>query len=251
MAARARHLRQAVHADRGTDAAAAARLAGDGGADPLSPRSGLRRDLRAGARAPAPGLPDPQRGALLRRHRHRRDGVGGRQPGRRRRAGRGRLVWQVRPALGRALRRLRRRDRAPGVRVGREGGPGAPRRGARGRRPPGEGGVHHPVRDLDRRRQRHPRAERGGEGARLGARRRRRVGSRRRRPAAGRVGGGRGRRGLAEVADVPARSRLRIGVRPGHGARRRESRQAATTWTGVARPRARRRIRPTRRSPRP
>ena len=89
------------------------------------------------------------------------------------------------------------------------------------------------------------------EGARLGARRRRRVGSRRRRPAAGRVGGGRGRRGLAEVADVPARAGVRLGVRPGHGARRRESRQAATTSTGGARPRARRRTRPTRRSPRP
>ena len=58
---------------------------------------------------PAARVPDLQRGPVLRRVRHRRHGVRGREPGRARRAGGGRLVRQVRRALGRAVRRLRRR----------------------------------------------------------------------------------------------------------------------------------------------
>ena len=155
------HLRQAVPDDRGPDAAAAPRLAGDGGADPLPPRSGLRRDLRAGAGAAAAGLPDPQRGALLRRLGHRRDGVGGRQPGRARRARRRRLVRQVRRSAGRSSATPTAPTPPSRVRVGREGRPGAARRGARRPRPPGAGRVRDPVGDLDRRRQRRPGAERG------------------------------------------------------------------------------------------
>ena len=49
---------------------------------------------------------------LVRRLGHRRDGVGGREPDRARRRRGGRLLRQVRAALGRAVRRLRRRDRA-------------------------------------------------------------------------------------------------------------------------------------------
>ena len=114
--------------------------------------------------------------------------------------------------------------------------------------PPGAGGVHDPVGDLDRRRQRHPGAQRGDHGARLGALRRRRVGPRRRRPATGRVGGGRRRRGLAEVADVPARAGVRLGLRARDGARRRErpARRYYLDWERTAA--GQRRIRRTRRS---
>ncbi len=55
---------------------------------------------------------------------------------------------------------------------------------------------------------------------------RRDLGPRRGRPAAGRVGGRRGRLRVAEVADVPARARLRLGLRAGPGGRRREPRAA-------------------------
>ena len=79
-------------------------------------------------RLPA-GLPDRQRRPLLRLHRHRGDGVGRRQPDPSRRAGIRRLVRQVRRALGGALRGLRRRARAPRLRVGREGRSGPRRRG--------------------------------------------------------------------------------------------------------------------------
>ena len=93
-----------------------------------------------------------ERGAAVRRLGHGRAGVGGREPDRARRRRRGRLLREVRAALGGAVRRLRRRDRAPRDRVGREGrsrraSTGAGRARAAGSRP-----LHHPVRDLDRRR---------------------------------------------------------------------------------------------------
>ncbi len=55
-------------------------------------------------------------------------------------------------------------------------------------------------------------------GPRVAALRRRGLRARRGRPAPGRVGRGRGRRRLAEVADVPAGARVRLGLRAGDGA---------------------------------
>ena len=93
--------------------------------------------------------------------------------------------------------------------------------------------------------QRHQGPERGRALARRRPLRRRRLRPRRRRPPAGRVGRRRRRLGLAEVADVPARPRLRLGLRARDGARRREGRAAATTSTGRRPRRARRRTRRT------
>ena len=209
----AESLHQAVPDDRGTDAAAALREPGDGRADHLPPRARLRRDLRGCIGPPAGGLPDPQPGSLLRLVGHRGDGVGGGQPRRARRPGRRRLCRQVRRALAGAVRGLRRRERAPGRRVGRGDRPGPARGDDRGHARASQGGVRDPVRDLDRGRPRRPGADRGRSRPRRGDRRRRRFGPGRRRSAPGRVGGGRGRLRLPEVADVPARPWLRLGER--------------------------------------
>ena len=129
--------------------------------------------------------------------------------------------------------------------------PRAPRR--RHRRAPREpaGRVRHPVRDLDRGGQRHPGPQRGRTRPRRRALRRRDLGPRCRRPAAGRVGGRRGRVGLAEVAHVPARARLRLGLRARYGARGRAAGRPLLLRLGEDRCRSGRRSRRPPRSPRP
>jgi hypothetical protein len=130
--------------------------------------------------------------------------------------------------VGGAVRRLRGADRAPGVRVGREGGAGRGRAGAGRARGGGKGTLHDPVGDLDRRAERRARARRGGRGARRSERVRRRLGPRRGGPADRRVGARRGRVRLSEGAHVPARACLRGGLRPcaGAGGRRAGPRSA-------------------------
>ena len=93
----------------------------------------------------------------------------------------------------------RRRDRAPGARVGRAARSGGHRRGGRRVRRR----LHHPLRDLDRRRARRPGDRRGG--AADGRRGGRRCGLEpwRGRSAPRRVGDRRGRLGIAEGADDP------------------------------------------------
>ena len=107
---RAESLRQAVPDDRRPDAAAARRVAGDGRADGLPPRARIRGGLRARAEAPQGPLPDPERGAGLHRLRKRGARVRSREPRAARRADPRGVVRQVRRALVRALRGLRRRD---------------------------------------------------------------------------------------------------------------------------------------------
>ena len=213
-------LPQAIPDDRGPDAAAAGGVAGDGRADALPPRAGVRRGLRARARPAQAGVRDRERGPGVRRLGQRRDGVGGRQPGTPRRARAGRQLREVRRALGRALRRLRRPHDPLGDRVGPQGRPGRarpPPGRARGRR----GGLHHALRDLDGRGQRRQGADRGSPPPRRADRRGRRLRDGRGAAAAGRVGRRRGGRRLAEGADGAARPRLRERERRGAGARRR------------------------------
>ena len=111
-------LRQAVPDDRRADARAARRLAGDGRADALPPRPGVRRALRAGAGQAALRLPDREPRARLRRQRLGRDGVRRRQPRAPRRPGARLRRGQVRRALDRAVRRLRRPDASATSRAG-------------------------------------------------------------------------------------------------------------------------------------
>ena len=84
-------------------------IAGDGRADALPPRARLRPALRARARAPAGRVPDREPRARVRGERLRRDGVRGRQPRPPRHHGAGLRGRQVRRALDRAVRGLRRR----------------------------------------------------------------------------------------------------------------------------------------------
>ena len=183
--------------------------------------------------------------SLLRILGDRRDGVGGRQSGRARGSRRRRLGRQVRRALAGALPGLRWRGGPPGRRVGR-GDRTRPARGHHRRHgAAAEGRLRDPVRDLDRRRPRRSRPDRGCPRSRCRHRRGRCLGPRRRRPAAGRVGGGRGGGGLAEVADVPARPRLRLGQRARRWSWRPRSPGGATTSTGRGRRTARGRTRPT------
>ena len=155
---------------------------------------------------------------------------------------------QVRRALDRALRGLRRRaDHAPAG-LGRPPGPGRDR--PRARAEPGRRGrVRHAQRDLDRHRARHPGDRRGRAPPRRAAGRRRRVGRRRRAHAAGRVGRRRGRRGLAEGADDAARPGVRLGLRARARGRATRGRAAASTSTGAGPRRARRRARARSRPP--
>ena len=148
----------------------------------------------------------------------------------------GRLVRQVRRAMGGALRRLRRRDPPVEFEWGETVDPAAlddALAGLARRRAPCSPPSRRPRPGV---RQRHPGLERGRHGARIAALRRRGLRARRGRPAAGRVGGGRGRLRLAEVADVPAGPGVRLRVRAGDGARRRAPRSAATTSIGAAPP---------------
>ena len=151
-----------------------------------------------------------------------------------RRARARRLVREVRRALAGALRGLRRGGGAPRRRLGQQGGAGGPRPRAL-RQSRGRSRLHHPVGDLDRRGQRRSRAHRGRPPPRGADRRRRRLRAGGRSVSTGRVGRRRGRRGLAEGADVAAGARLRVAQRGGAGARRRAARRAATTSTGSAR----------------
>ena len=148
-----------------------------------------------------------------------------------------RLLRQVRRALGRALRRLRRRDHATSRSSGASGStPSASTRALSGwtasrravfvTQSETSTGVVNDVR----------RPERGRPRARRRALRRRDLGPRRRRPAPGRVGGGRRRRRLAEVADVPARPRLRLGLRARRWRSPPSAPAAATTSTGRGQP---------------
>ena len=202
---------QAVPDDRRAHARAARRLAGDGGADALPPRAGVRRAVRARARPAAGRVPHAQRRARVHLERVGRDGVGGRQPRPPRRQGAGVRGGQVRRALDPALRGLRRRPRALRAGLGRAARPGGDRPAAERRH---QGRVRHAERDLDRHRARRPGDRRGHRLTRRDPRPRRRIRPRRRRAAAGRVG--RRRRGgrLAEGADVPARAGVRERLRP-------------------------------------
>ena len=231
-------IHQAVPDGRRANAAAACGEPGDGGANPLPPSARIHRDLRPGTGAPAPGLRDREPGAQLRRLGQRGDGVGGREPGRPGRAGRGRRLRQVRRALVRALPGLRWRDRVPGGRVGRGDRPRRPGPGDRRDEAAPAGGVHDPLGELDRGGQRRSRPCRRRPRPRRGDLRRRDLGPRRGRAPPGRVGGGRGRRRLAEGPDVPARARLRLGERAGDVARRRAHRPALLLRLGADRLRA-------------
>ena len=244
----AQSVHQAVPDDRRADARPARRLAGDGGADALPPRARLRRGVRARAGQAAVRLPHAERRARVRRQRLGRAGVGGREPRAPRRHGAGVLRRQVRRALDRPRRGLRRRARALRAGLGRAPGPGRDRppadreRGHRGR-------VRDAQRDLHRRRPRHRGDRRGGQAPRRHPRRRRRVRPRRGRAAPGRLGRRRRRRRLAEGADVPARARVRVGVGARARVRRRRGPAAASTSTGARPPRASARARARSRPP--
>ena len=108
--------------------------------------------------------------------------------------------------------------------------------------------LHHLLRDLDRRRQRPPRAHRGGAPPRRADRRGRGVRPRRRAAAPGRVGRRRGRGRLAEGADVAARPRLRQRERGARSSAPGGTPAAASTSTGRARSPGSARIRRTARS---
>ena len=98
---------------------------------------------------------------LLQRERVGRDGLRGRQPRAPGQAGARLRRRQVRRALDRALRGLRRRDRPLRARLGRAAGPGGDRPAALGERRD-RGRLRHAQRDLDRhrprRRRRSPRS---------------------------------------------------------------------------------------------
>ena len=221
----AESLHQAVPHDRRADAGAAGRLAGDGRPDALPPGAGVRRALRARARPPSRRVPDRQPGARVRRERLGRDGVGGREPRTARHEGTRARRRQVRRALDRALRGLRRRPRQARAGLGhahrrrrrRSAADGAPRR---------RGGVRDAVGDLDRDRARRARDRRGRPAPRRAARRRRRVRARRDAAGAGRVGRRRRGRRLTEGADDAARAGVRVGVRARARGRGRQGRRA-------------------------
>ena len=230
-------LQQAISDDGGADAPAAGGLAGDGGADPVPPRAGVHRDLRARAGAPEDGLPDrrtrcccsppPGTGAL-------ESAVANLiAPGD---VARGRLLRQVRRSAGRSCAR----PTAPRpchleFEWGEKVDPAEVERALAERGGEREGALHDPVRDVDRRPERRARAGRGRRRARRRERRRRRLRPRRGRPADRRVGRRRRRVRLAEGADVAARAwrsprspsaRSRSPPTPARAAR------AATTSTG-------------------
>ena len=220
---------------------AARRLAGDGRADALPPRAGLRRAVRARARAPAARLP------------HRATPCS-RSP----RAARAR--WS-RPSPT-SCARARRRSPAPPGKFGErwiqlceaygadlvrhEPGWGerldpADDRPAAEREPRRRGRVRHAERDLDRHRARHPGDRRGRPPPRRAARRRRRLRPRRRASCEQDEWG---------VDVVVAGSQKALMTPPGLAfasvseraleAARAQAAAAATTSTGAARPRARR-----------
>ena len=193
-------------------------------ADPLPPRAGIRRDLRAGARAAAEGLPDRERRSLLRRDRDRAPWS---PPS---------PTWSApgEPAVvascGKFGERWAELCDAFGADTehvefewGRRSIPARARRGAgrarRRRRGPSSSTQSETSTGVA---QRHPGAQRGRARPRLRPLRGRGLGPRRRRAAPGRMGRGRRRRRLAEVADVPAGPRLRVGLRSRDGARGRE-----------------------------
>ena len=164
-----------------------------------------------------PRLPDRKRRARLPGLGLGRDGVGGRQPRAPRPPRAGLRRRQVRRALDRAVRGLRRRPRALRAGLGRAARPGGDRGAARRRR----GRVRHAERDVDRHRARRPGDRRGRPRRGRHARRRRGVRPRGRRAAPGRVGRRRRRRRLAEGAHVPARPGLRVRLPARAGRRRR------------------------------
>ena len=231
-------LQQAISDDGGADAPAAGGLAGDGGADPLPPRAGVHRDLRARAGAPEDGLPDRERGAGVRRLR---------APARWSRPSR---TWS-RPATsalvascGKFGQRWAELCDAYGAETvhlefewGEKVDPAEVERALaeRGRR--GEGALHDPVGDLDRRPQRRRARWPRSPPARRRDRRRRGLRPRRGRPADRRLGRRRGRVRLPEGADVarPAwpsrRSRSARSTPPPTPAR---AAPATTTSTGSA-----------------
>ena len=146
---------------------------------------------------------------------------------------------QVRRALDRARRGLRRRDRPLRARLGRAPRPRRVRPPA-GRERRHRGRLRDAERDLDRHRPRRPGDRRGLQAPRRDPRRRRRLRPRRRRAAPGRVGHRRRRRRLPEGADVPARPRLRLGLRSAPPTTPPASPAAATTSTGARTSRPRR-----------
>ena len=191
--------------------------AGDGRADPLPPRAGLHRGLRAG-----PGAA-PRRSfrPATTCSRFAASGTGAME------SAVANLVVPGEPALVASARQVRRalgassaRPTAPTSSTWSSSGArridparldealaghGEPPRAVFATQSETSTGVVHDVRAL---------AE-VARAPRRDALRRRDLGPRRRRPAPGRVGGGRGRLGLAEVADVPAGPRLRLGLASG------------------------------------
>ena len=131
---------------------------------------------------------------------------------------------QVRRALDRAVRGLRRRPRQVRARLGHTPRPAGDRPPAR-RQPRHRGRLRDAVRDLDRHRPRRrgDRRRRAREGRAAGGRRRLRP--RRREARAGRVGRGRRRRRLPEGADDPAGPRVRVRLAARARRRRRQARR--------------------------
>ena len=180
------------------------------------------------------------------------DRVRRRQPDPPRRARARRLLRQVRRALGRALRGLRRRPRARSSSSGarRSTRRASTRRSARMERKPKvvfttqsetSTGVVNDIAALAEVARGHDAMLCVDAVSGLGAAE----------LQAGRVGGGRRRLRLAEVADVPARARLRLGLAARARPRRRRSPAAATTSTGTRRRPGSGSRRRTRRSPPP
>ena len=157
-----------------------ARVAGDGRADALPPRAGLHRGLRAGARPPQGGVRDRRTRCSVRGLRQRGARVGRREP----RPARASRPWWPPAASSASAGPSCATPTAPRRSTGRpSGGAGSsPRELDRvlGENAGRRGRVHHLLRDLDRRDQRHPRAGRGRPSPRRADRRRRGLGTRRR-----------------------------------------------------------------------
>ena len=222
---------------------------GDGRADPLPPGARLHRGLRPRARAPAPGSSGRENQVLS----FAASGSGAME------SAVANLVGPGEPVVVAACGKFGERwfelcqayggeIRVPRGRVGRGDRPRRPGPGdRRDEAAPGavftthsesSTGVVNDIRALARRR---PRPRRGDL-------RRCDLGPRRGRAPTGRVGGGRGRRRVAEGADVPAGPRLRLGERAGDALAAEHAGAPLLLRLGADRPGARRRSRRTARS---